>query len=72
MFPTRALARLLTAALLLAATPAHATVDVRLDVNVPYQHLQSEDVCFARTPMWAQVGIPAGSAIEGSLKPWLV
>ncbi len=68
----RALVRLAAALVLLAAAPAHATVDVLLDINVPYQHLQSEDVCFARTPMWAQVGIPAGSAIEGSLKPWLV
>lgn len=60
------------ATLLLAAAPAHATVDALLDVNVPYRQLQTDDVCFTRTPMWAQVGIPVGSAIEGSLKPWMV
>lgn len=68
----RALHLLVAAALLLVAAPAFATVDVLLDVNVPYQQLQTDDVCFARTPMWAQVGIPVGSAIEGSLKPWMV
>lgn len=65
----RRLAVAILAGLLLAAGPARATVDAFLQVNVPYEELQTGDVCFLRTPMWASLGIPIGSALMGTLAP---
>jgi hypothetical protein len=52
-----------------SALPAAATVDVLMDINVPYSELQSGDVCFMKTKMWAVIGIPPGSAMNGTFRP---
>lgn len=57
------------AAALVAAPQARATVDGYLAITTPYSHLETGDVCFMKTRMWATFGIPAASAMKGILKP---
>src|SRR6478672_791821 len=64
------LVRLFFAVLVLgAAAPARATVDALLDYQVPYQHLQTEDVCFLHQTMWADIGIPPASLMRAVFAP---
>ena len=58
--------------MMLAALPAHATVDAFMELNVPYRELQTDDVCFMKAKMWAIIGIPQGSAMNGTFKSVLV
>jgi hypothetical protein len=51
------------------AAPAGATVDALLDYQVPYQHLQTDDVCFLHQTMWAEIGIPPASLMRAVLAP---
>lgn len=54
---------------LAAAAPARATVDALLDYQVPYAHLQTDDVCFLHQTMWADIGIPAASLMRAVFAP---
>jgi hypothetical protein len=54
---------------LAAAAPARATVDALLDYQVPYQHLQTDDVCFLHQTMWAEIGIPPASLMRAVFAP---
>lgn len=66
----RSLVRLFALALVVAAsTPARATVDAFLEYTIPYQHLQTEDVCLTRQTMLASIGIPAGSVMRATFSP---
>lgn len=49
--------------------PAHATVDAFMELNVPYRELQTSDLCFMKAKMWAVIGIPPGSLMNGTFKP---
>lgn len=53
----------------LAPSTSHATVDSFLAYDVPYQHLQTDDVCFMPQVMWAEIGIPQGSMMRGAFAP---
>jgi hypothetical protein len=52
-----------------SALPAHATVDAFMELNVPYRELQTDDVCFMKSKMWAVIGIPQGSVMNGAFRP---
>jgi hypothetical protein len=65
----RLVAIALLAVLVAVVGPAHATVDGYLTITTPYSHLETGDVCFMKSKMWAVFGIPAASAMQGILKP---
>jgi len=51
------------------ALPAQATVEGYVLYNVPYQHPQTDDVCFMRMPLYASFGIPTASMANATLSP---
>lgn len=51
------------------AVPAQATVEGYILYNVPYQHLQTDDICFMRLPLYTSFGIPTASMAAASLTP---
>jgi hypothetical protein len=51
------------------AAPAFATVDAFMEINIPYRELQTDDLCFMKAKMWAVIGIPPGSAMNGTFRP---
>ncbi len=51
------------------AAPAHATVEGYILYNVPYQSLQTDDICFMRLPLLASFGIPPANLAQASLQP---
>jgi len=53
----------------LFALPAHATVDAFMELNVPYREMQTSDLCFMKAKMWAVIGIPPGSVMNGTFRP---
>ena len=57
---------------LFAAPAAQATVDAYLPLIVPYKEMQTNDICFMKTKMWAQLGVPGISAMRGLLRSVLV
>jgi len=53
-----------------AFTPtANATVDAILDYTIVYQEPQSDDYCFRKMPMHAELGIPGGSLMQAVFAP---
>jgi len=59
----------LTALFTTLTVPAQATVEGYILYNVPYQHLQADDVCFMRLPLYTSFGIPTASVTLASLTP---
>lgn len=53
----------------LAPSTASATVDSFLAYDVPYRHMQTDDVCFMPQVMWAEIGVPQGSMMRGAFAP---
>ena len=52
-----------------SALPAYATVDAFMELNVPHRELQTDDICFLRSKMWAVIGIPQASVMSGAFRP---
>lgn len=48
---------------------AHATVDALLDYTIVYEEPQSGDFCYKKMPMWAMIGIPPASLMNGTFSP---
>lgn len=57
------------ATLCLTTLPAQATVEGYITYNVPYRHLQTDDICWMRLPLWSSFGIPAANVTQASLAP---
>ena len=51
------------------AVPAQATVDAIIQYNIPYQSIQTDDICFMRLPLYTSIGIPAAVLTQASLTP---
>ncbi len=60
-----------TLTVLLVTAPAAASIDAWLDLSVPMNHPQSEDVCLRKHTMTATYGIPGASLMEGLITPHL-
>ena len=60
---------LLSSVLLLNSFLANATVDAFLDYNIVYRHLQTDDFCYGKLMMWAEIGIPPASQTTASISP---
>jgi len=54
---------------LAAATGAHATVDGVFSANIIYQDPEEEGYCYAKVPVYGEVGIPSAILAEASLSP---
>lgn len=57
------------AAATLGSSPALATVEGYILYNVPYQSVQTDDVCFMRLPLLASFGIPQAALAQATLAP---
>lgn len=57
---------------LAGSMPSFATVDALIDYTIIHRQLQTDDVCYKTLPMWAEIGIPAASQMQGTLAPaWI-
>jgi uncharacterized protein (TIGR03382 family) len=56
-------------ACLAAASGAHATVDGIFSANIIYQDPEEEGYCYAKVPVYGEVGIPPAILAEASLSP---
>lgn len=66
---SKLIALMALASTMAVALPAQATVEGYILYNVPYQNLQTDDVCFMRLPLYASFGIPTASMANASLTP---
>ena len=64
---TRLLASIAFITALAAGAPAGATVEGYILYNVPFQSVQTDDVCFMRLPLLTSFGIPAAQMAQASL-----